>query len=259
MQDDALSKAVDAELPGLERQQEAIRNALHTKTQAALSKRRKSISSVSQVLNKLVSKLGLDKRLREHTLMNLWPAIIGESFAQRSRAIFIDYEGNLVVAVKDASVGQELSLYKPEIMKKLRSAASSVGVKINGLRFDMKHFHAKPPPTLEGLNSGRRAAPPEPTDEELYELELSQEEWHQIEQLKIRLSEASVPAAGSAPEAGKPLSQRMLTMFEKEMRLRKWRQCKGYPLCPACREPAAAFHGRDGLCGDCYFESQSQK
>ncbi len=79
------------------------------------------MTSVNQVLNKVVGKLGLDRRLKEHALMSLWPSVAGEMFATCSRPLFLDHEGNIVIAVKDASVGQELSLLKVDLAKKMRA------------------------------------------------------------------------------------------------------------------------------------------
>src|SRR5215468_10772901 len=80
----------------------------------------RSLKRVDAVLEQLVRKLGLDRRLREQTLMNLWPHLLGEPWARKFRCLFIDSENNLVVALADAATGQELSLMKPAILAKLR-------------------------------------------------------------------------------------------------------------------------------------------
>jgi len=130
---------------------------------------RRSLASIDDVLSKLVSTMGLDRRLKEHALLNLWPIMIGPTFSEKSRPLFIDHEGNLVIAVKDASVAQELSLLKTEIIKKMRIAAHSMGLTINGMRFDLKHFYGGTPALSEGerfpLHKQTRRA--EPTQKNL--------------------------------------------------------------------------------------------
>ena len=106
-----------------------------------LKRKQANFATMSNLMNKLVVKLGLDQRLKEHALMYLWPSVVGETFATNSRCLFIDNERKLVVSVKDASVGQELSLLRREILRKMQIAAHNLGVKIEGIRFDMKHFH----------------------------------------------------------------------------------------------------------------------
>jgi hypothetical protein len=93
---------------------------------------------------KLLRQLGIDNRLKEHTFpCILWPHIVGEPFASRTRPLFIDSEGNVVIAVKDASTGQEISFAKADLLKKLKQAARGVGISINGMRFDMKRYFEK--------------------------------------------------------------------------------------------------------------------
>lgn len=101
----------------------------------------KEFARVADVLNQLTLNLGLDRRLREHALMELWPTLAGDIFAKCSRPLFIDSASNLVVSVKDASVGQELSLTKRNLLPSLQRAAATLGLKINGIRLDLKSYH----------------------------------------------------------------------------------------------------------------------
>jgi hypothetical protein len=96
---------------------------------------------INSILNTVSDRLNLGRRLKEHAVMEMWPLVVGITWAQRTRPLCIDKQSNLVVSVADASTGQELSLLKPQIMSKLVSAANSAGVELAGLRFDLKHFH----------------------------------------------------------------------------------------------------------------------
>jgi Dna[CI] antecedent, DciA len=231
--------------------------------------------------------LGLDKRLKEHALLNLWPMMIGPVFSDKSRPLFIDHESNLVIAVKDASVAQELSLLKPEIIKKMRVAAHSLGLKINGMRFDLKHYYGGTPSLSDGerFQVHKQTRRAEPTPEELDEINLSESDRQELAALKAELPannssgsdilknlkvsdqsgesmciktpklSASSSTSGHDGSDAKDtdLNNRIFYMFEQELKLRQWRRKQGFPLCPKCQQPTQSLHGAESLCADCYF------
>ena len=205
----------------------------------------RSLSTISNVLNKLVGTLGLDKRLKEHTLMSLWPTLIGDTFAQKSRPLFIDSELNLVIAVKDASVAQELSLLKTEIVKKLRIAANTMNLTINGMRFDLKHFHNSTQVAFEeAVLANLRPLVKEPTTQELESISISEPDLKELAILKANLSAQTELSSG--------LHDRVLFLFERELKLRNWRAIQGFPQCPKCSSHTQKLFGSENLCADCY-------
>jgi len=113
------------------------------KPEAPIRKAKSAFTSISNVLSEIVGQLGLDRRLKEQTVLNLWPMIVGDAFATKTRPLFIDNQNILVIAVQDASTAQELSFFKREITNKLKQAGAGTGVTIAGLRFDLKHYHNK--------------------------------------------------------------------------------------------------------------------
>lgn len=213
--------------------------------------RRKKFSDISLVLNTVISKLGLDKRLKEHTFMSLWPAVVSDVFASRSRPLFIDSERNLVVAVKDASVGQELSLYKREILKKLKLAGASVGVEVSGLRFDLKNYGR--PPEVPSFPEAERTSIQEPTESELQDVVLLAEDLDELDGLMSRLQDGE----WQRPSESVLLPERILSVFERELRLRRWRIANGCPTCQRCSTLTARYFGGKSLCSLCYIEEVS--
>ncbi|MBI4534142.1 MAG: DUF721 domain-containing protein, partial [Candidatus Melainabacteria bacterium] len=193
----------------------------------------KSFKSVGNVLNRVVSDLGLEERLRQHTLMELWPQIVGDPWAKCSRALFIDSELFLVVTVQDASTGQELSFLKRQILGHLRKAARAIGIDIKGLRFDLKHYHV--PNAQKGPSQAGCLTLPEPTRADLTMIKLTQHEEQELDQLKHKLSDQ---------EVGEALSQRILSLFEGSLRLKCWRLTHGYPSCSSCGYPEHELHGQ---------------
>jgi hypothetical protein len=209
------------------------------------------MSSVNKVLNQLVSSLNLDRRLKEHTLLGLWPTIVGEPFAMKSRPLFIDHEGNIVISVSEAAVGQELSLMRSQLVKKMRIAGNGLGVEIRGIRFDMKHFYKKEEivenrKAVEATNQQRLANTPGP--EELASIMLTAEEEADIKALKTRLT--------AADGDHEKVHDRIVALYEKELRARKWMEANVSTQCQTCKQPTPMLYGSQGLCSMCFFESQ---
>jgi hypothetical protein len=208
--------------------------------------RSKQLNKLDSVLNRVMSGLGLDKRLKEHTLIDLWPVLAGEPWCRKSRALFVDQEHNLVISVADASTGQELSLLKPQLIKQINTAAKSLGIAIKGIRLDLKHFHSKPIPELDLVGDAARL--PQPEEDELEAIELTSDEIAQVAALREEL----------AIHEDSPVScVRVAALLEKELKLRKWRLSNGYPLCTACGIPAAIIHGPDRICMLCHYTAQA--
>ncbi len=204
----------------------------------------RNFKRVNYVLNSVMTKLGLERRLREHTLMSLWPTLVGPPWSNRSRPLFIDAESKLVVSVSDAATGQELSLLKSEILKKVRAAGRSIGVAISGLRFDLKHYHANP--EEEALSQAAAVSLPEPTAAELEAVELPEYSLAELLALKSDLESAPVGPINPSPE-------RILMVFETELRMREWMRQKGFPICAECRHPVRTLHGKERLCVACLW------
>jgi hypothetical protein len=202
----------------------------------------RNFQRVDRVLNGVVGALGLERRLRERTFMSLWPSLVGEPWAQKSRCLFVDAEGNLVVALADAATGQELSLMKPAILARLISAGRSIGVAVKGIRFDLKHYHesASDSRQPEGQAVVRL---PEPNDGDLAAVELSADERRQVDELA---------ACVSATQGTVVPPERIVALFERQLRVRSWRRLAGYPQCLSCGEPAPVLHGDSRLCSACF-------
>lgn len=213
--------------------------------------KKRSMSSVNSVLNKLVASLNLDKRLKEHTLMGLWPTVVGEPFASKSRPLFIDHEGSIVISVSDAAVGQELSLMRSQLVKRMRIAGNGLGIEIRGLRFDLKHFHKKEETRInqaavEAIRKKRHDNTP--GAEELASISLTEEELAEIQALKARLS--------AADGEHSHIHDRIVGLYEKELRARKWMEANVATRCHLCSQPSPMLYGSRGLCSTCFFASQ---
>lgn len=215
-------------------------------------RKNKNFTNLSSVLSKVVNKYGIDKRLREHTFMNMWPHVVGEPWTSLSKPIFFDYERNLVVAVRDSSVAQELSLRKSDILANLRKMARSVGIQIKGVRFDIKSYaqikeldrQLEMQNANDGLDSDKRL--PEPSSAELNEIELTLEEKEDLANFKISLAEGN---------ADSKVTTRIFEIYERDLRRKAWLVNRKAEYCMKCGLPEIRLHGDSRLCGPCFVES----
>jgi len=79
------------------------------------------VTTVADVLGKLLPKLGLDVRIKEGDIIAAWGGIVGDFIAQHSQPERLA-AGVLLVRVIQPGVRYELDrTWKPEILRKLRA------------------------------------------------------------------------------------------------------------------------------------------
>jgi len=210
---------------------------------------RGSMQSLTNVLSKVLGKYGLEQRMKEHAFMSLWSEIVDEPFKKSSRPIFIDYEGNLVVSVKDASVAQELSFHRSTMLKKLAPFARGVGIRVVGIRFDLKNF--KDVDDEEALNKlllNQRRPSRMPTNDELAQVVLSDDDQNELEKLK-----ASLNAGEAQGEYESGTYERIVKLYERELRQKAWRETEGFAACSQCGFVDSRIYGESSLCRLCHL------
>lgn len=186
--------------------------------------RKYGMIGLDTVLHQVVDKLGLDRRLKEHALCSLWPNIVGSALAGRSHASLIDSAANLIVTAQDASVAQELSMLKPKILSKVLEMARSLGLEIKGVRIDLRNYRAVQQPSLQEEEDLA-----EPSAEELLQVELLPEDEYKLAEMK---KEFALELAEGTRAA---YHDNLLKIYEKQLKLERWRIQHGYPQCSACR------------------------
>ncbi len=90
---------------------------------------------MGELLPSILSKLGLDQRFKEQQVLNLWPTVVGEELAARTKATKVD-RGVLHVHVDHGAWMQELHFIEKDLLRKLR--AQSPGVVLKKIRFSSK-------------------------------------------------------------------------------------------------------------------------
>lgn len=203
-----------------------------------------NFNDIARVLPKVLRQLGMDARLKEHTFLNLWPHIVYEPFNRLARPLFIDHEKNIVVAVRDASVGQEMTFERTELLKRLRQAGRGLGIEIKGMRFDLKRFHDKHPDELPEF--AMPALPlPEPSEHDLQHFPLSENDRQELAAMKARLEAENI-------EGG--INKRIFALYEKEMRLKRWREAQDFPRCSKCGDVVSRLHDQSKICALCFTD-----
>lgn len=95
----------------------------------------RKFTRLGELLPSILSKLGLDQRFKEQQVLNLWPTVVGEELAARTKATKVD-RGVLHVHVDHGAWMQELHFIEKDLLRKLR--AQSPGVVLKKIRFSSK-------------------------------------------------------------------------------------------------------------------------
>jgi len=223
-------------------------------------KKKAKFANISDVLNSVSQGFSLDRRLREHALRQIWPTLIGEPFAQKSRVLFVDSEDNIVVAVGDASCAQEMSFCKRAMLAQIYPAARALGLKIRGMRFDLKQY------LNQNQAAGSEPGPYQPRQfeaiegplqDEINRITLEEAENRQVHELTLALQQVEELKITSANQDGTQstqLSARITKIVEHQLRLESWRRSHNYPKCSKCFYPTDKLHTQSRLCAQCYLK-----
>ena len=93
---------------------------------------RKEFARIGDILPEILKSAGLDKKIRESGILTLWPEVVGEEVAQRTRAVKVD-KGILYVNVDHGAWMQELHFMERDILRRLRARAPEV--ELHRIRF----------------------------------------------------------------------------------------------------------------------------
>jgi predicted nucleic acid-binding Zn ribbon protein len=95
----------------------------------------RKFTRVGELLPSILSKLGLEQRFKEHKVLALWPSIVGDELAARTKATRLD-RGILYVRVDHGAWMQELHFMEKELLRRLRAKAP--GVTLKKIKFSSK-------------------------------------------------------------------------------------------------------------------------
>ena len=85
---------------------------------------RKEVKSIGELILKNLRAQGLETPLQQKRLIEAWPEVMGDMIAGYTQDLFIKNQ-TLHVRLKNPALRADLSLMRPEIVKKLNAAVGS--------------------------------------------------------------------------------------------------------------------------------------
>jgi len=204
------------------------------------------LENVNVVIGKVVKKLGIEKGIREATLINLWKDFIDEKYVNSSKAISIVHKLNgdvLLVAVSSSIVSQEMFLKKSIILKKMAPVAHSLELNIVEILFStklwdevLKNFYSES--KKEGVTDFFIK---NPSDNELRDIVLPE---NIISFIRNNISKQQFSSS--------EFKDRLMNTIIRDLKIQIWRKNNGFPFCEKCGIPINYItRGKNNLCPAC--------
>lgn len=180
------------------------------------------------LLGDSMSRLQIERRIKEHTAPLVWAEVVGAQVAGATQVLGIA-DGVLRVSAKSAVWATELSFYKTDIVKRLntRINGGTGPVVVRDIHFSNRGLTEKEAEPVV------RTAIPRPSADELDDIALSTDE--------LRLIEAGVQTVGD-----ERLRETLRRLRETDARLKLWRLENGWLPCHDCGTVAPPRIASDG-------------
>lgn len=189
---------------------------------------------IARTLKFALRGLDMDQRLAESRAMALWPEIVGEVTAGKTRALHVN-RGTLVIQVTSSVWANQLNLMKPTL---LASIASKVGAGvIKDLRWKSGAVDAS---DKDAVDAGMIVAPAR----------------RKVEETPLTERETAAIARQAAQVEDPKLSERLAKLLEAQARRKHRLQAAGWLACHRCgclHDPAAE-PAQSKLCPVCHLE-----
>lgn len=183
--------------------------------------RRGNLSGFGKLVNHSLEDLGLQQKMREYQAVEKWQDVVGPHIAASSAAEKVR-DGILFVCCKSSAWSNELTLHKPDIIKKLNSA---VGKKIiTDIRFSARGYTR--------LSQQRKKDPVNVEATDLEKIEVD--------------SEVASRVASIAPS--KDLAGKIREAIITSKRLAELKLQEGWKKCPKCSE---LHNDQHEICKNC--------
>lgn len=186
------------------------------------------VEKAETVLQDLIRRYGMESKLQENRLMQVWPRAVGPAIAAVARPVRVK-NGVLWVQVKSSAWVQELSFQRHYILQRLAGYLPNLHLHHLYLRTNWPEENL----TLEAQEAPEE--PPLPSMKELEKIALSPREQEYIEAVASHLSDGEM----------RKVFQQAMT---REMQSRHWRLQHGWKPCPCCQ---ALFFGEEESCPIC--------
>lgn len=193
------------------------------------NKKSTEFENLNSILLKLSKNLGIERGLKEITLVNLWPEIVGPKFSKNSKIISIFKKNNqdiVLIAVSSSVVTQELLFFKQDILNKLYKIGATLCFDIKDIIFNTKLWdipERNKDSFRENIEKKDFYFTKKPTKEELQQIEVSD--------IIINKIKKSISTQKFSSDE---LKDRILHTIIRDIKTKMWRKSKGFPLCSKC-------------------------
>ena len=95
-------------------------------------------TSLDSIMSSVLQNSNLKQGVKKASLFKFWPKIAGKKFEKYSRPESITNANVLVIACANAAVSSELTMFKQDILKKIKTYANPLGIEIDDINFSHK-------------------------------------------------------------------------------------------------------------------------
>lgn|GEM_PF-805995 len=209
-----------------------------------MKRKEENFIKINSILDGMAKTLGIERGIKEITLLNFWSEVVGQKFKNNSKAVSVINKGGydaLLIAVSSSAVSQELFLGKRNILSKLSPIAFSLGFKIKDIVINTKIWNE--------INSQNKKQEDEtvhhfiknPTDEELKDIIVPE---NIINNIKESINTQNFSTS--------ELKDRMLGTVIRDIKVQIWLKNNGFPSCSRCGIAINYyFQDKESLCPIC--------
>ncbi|MCK7521090.1 MAG: DUF721 domain-containing protein [Ignavibacteriales bacterium] len=184
------------------------------------------------IIERLNKSLGVEKKLNEIALLNMWPEIVGNMFKNKSKALSVMKKGGydvILVSVANSVVSQELYLHKRDIVNKLFKTGKSLNLDIRDVIFTPKFWNEDKKPTETAKKTGKviHHFIKTPIEADLKDIEISEDV---IKSINESLDKQEFLTAEQRKNVEKTIINDIKTQI--------WKKNNGFPICAKCAIPS---------------------
>lgn len=84
--------------------------------------------TIDELVTQVLRQMGLEQKFKEHEVQQVWPEVVGQMIASRTRSIQV-IDGKLFVVFESAVVKNEIMLVKEGLIKALNDRVGGIVIK----------------------------------------------------------------------------------------------------------------------------------
>ena len=209
-----------------------------------MKRKEEKFIKINSILDDLAKSLGIERGIKEITLLKFWNEVIDEKFINKTRALSVVKKGMydaILVVVSSSAVSQELFIQKRKILSKLSPVAFSLGFKVKDIIFNTKMWEEVNIPKVKDNESTTHYLVKNPSVEELNEINIPEIIINNVKE-SINIQNFSISE----------LKERLFNTIIIDIKTQIWRKNNGFPSCSKCGITINYFSfDKENLCPIC--------